>query len=663
MTSNLTLLTNLNDLLMIQNDQGSTEQVLIETNVGALPDYEYAFDGQYFYFKFPPHVWSGHEFKYHIADPDLSKMRHDFVANLATDRTDIKFRDIDPNYDVFHEELYHNMSPDAYLKDKRSILELGTSATPEEAFLRRQYMLKEVKYRPHLASALLSELYIMIVSPSSVCTNMSLSQSQLDEMSIRLRLGLSFEADVIKDLGRDIFSSKDKSEGMRSVEALLSSLDLGKSWPSSPEFGDEIFKFCSSPITDEEKARARTIIAGCFKKSKNVKPRDPESIGRYLATFDATATRDNQKRIIPFPLIRAWRQVTPVDPTIFPLIKPNELSADSFMSGIWSAASIHLTANSVYYSEEASIREMWDAAKPKHQWKKRQIFKFSPNDEQMELAALRGIRAKKMEEASKRNPGKYAEFDSHREESHLSFHPSTDTKDIEKLLDSKDWSKYYEVPELHESYLKLIREAKTIAQGNDSNSSFPTSPEIWSKFIASSDLVNYADFISSICQELSLCMKHYCDQDEYFVKYLRYYKAILIIKTTGSHVFCSIACLSSESEKFETGRIGPTIYNSQSYFVSDFFSCTEVALEHYIKSGPYMAAISAHLISNFQIDTFSASQKEFFDPKINVQYWQTLKLIFLIFLNNKIDLEELITSQRYLFMNLMDDVNPEFSGS
>jgi hypothetical protein len=586
----------------------------------------------------------------------LKNVRHEIVSSMCTGGTDIPFSVIDPTYDARTEEKFHSLTPDYFDEVSRRIGELSTSAGSEEKILQNSYKVKFDKYRPYLQRCHIYGYAIFIVSPQGVYTNYPITQKTVDLLCARCNLGLSVEARVIAELGYDPFHDKETTEKQMMVEAVLNDIKVDSSFSIDDFDIDEINNIALGEWDQEGKKKAIELLAKTFKSAGVSKKSDRRVLEKYLKSFEnhpmGTRSINDLKRVIPFPLVGMRRHATPVEP--LRLDHPFDVetpASDKSVISIWREAfskgvvvPVDLTE-----TEEQKIKNANDV----HSYEKyrnKKWHKFRPDISHAEKldAAKSGLMAKSQIKLSE-------ELRRHEHLSHASFSPEANTDDIEKFLTTdimtelKDGKYPFKLQ-------SLLNKAKSFSQSGV-NPDIHQSTTVFTDFILNMDIVKYADFISCLVEELAYCKKHFTKANVYMYRYLKHHRAGIIIHNAGDHLFFSVAMDfdTEESNIFETGRIGPELYRMDQLLISDWSSVDSAHIEHYLKAGPYMASILSHLMGSFRFDPFEKTPREFSDWETNRQVLEIAKTILLIFLNNKLDLEETVTAMRYFYMSIMDE--------
>jgi len=269
----------------------------------------------------------------------------------------------------------------------------------------------------------------------------------------------------------------------------------------------------------------------------------------------------------------------------------------------------------------------------KHQTKRQMLSKLNLSQEDKAVAALSGVGGKAF--ADNEN------VKDHRKTSKLSFHPLVNTDDIEEfvktdLLHSDGNSNQFM------SYLlkTAVERSKGISCPNDSNMSL----ELWNNLLKT-DFMKYSMMMTNMFLEMSYAYKHWTFHYEFLLKDMGF-GIYALMYNPKSTILVSFAFPKHGAKLWDRGRLGPEIYESRTHLFTDWASFDNSQLEHFIKFGPYMGSCLVELLNSSESDMENYSKYS----------RDCAPHILLLYCNNKTDAEELITSQRYLFMKLLEDV-------
>nr|WMI40093.1 MAG: RNA-dependent RNA polymerase [Rhizoctonia cerealis lentinuvirus] len=578
----------------------------------------------------------------------LKNIRHEIVSSLASDSSDVKFSEIDPEFDPSNAEPFHELSPDYFEPIRRTLGELSTSAINDDRSLLNSYNTKLTKYTPYLERCRIDRYYILVVSPRRICTNMTLTNEIIEELCARCRLGLSVEAEITNILGQDIFTGEEDSSTESLVKSVL--LTLEKKWYEEEDFSKEIFEHAKLGLTPLEEKHVLDILKKTWDGTSDVSKSKEEVLEKYLSAFTLENTREkndikriaNVPFILPNKLTDGTGEVSP-DLGDFPSL-PVRLQV------VWWTA-LEKEKFKVWEELELTEEEKLEIKDPKgmnkHRNKKDALFSISPDRDDIIDLARTGIQARRVID----------QLVDEEEKSHKGFHPLCYTKDIENFIDSDILSKKGIVRQEHD-LLRLLEKAKEFTGDMEGDQDY-SSLNIFKNYIMCSELIQFNEFVTDLISEIAYNMHHYTKPDRYLFKQMRSYNVGLVMHTSGEHIFVSFCVKKDEFTKIvDTGRLGPTLYESETYIFTDFCSYNKGTLEHLLKAGPYMSSLMSHMISSEEIDIFRTKEEDFFCREKMSTFWTNMKTINLVFLSNKRDCEEAITSSRFLYMNIMDEIRP-----
>nr|WMI40092.1 MAG: RNA-dependent RNA polymerase [Rhizoctonia cerealis lentinuvirus] len=592
-----------------------------------------------------PSVMDGVRLVFNQLSESLKNIRHEIVSSLCQGGTDIPFSSIDPNYTEDAAEPFHRLTPDYFNEQRRFIGELGTSASPLEGAMSRMFTAKQEKYSPYLSRCQISRYYIFIVSSRSVFTNYPIQQYVVDQLCMRCRFGLSAEAEITSLLGDNIFLDSESSESISKIRTLL--LGLGGKFRENEEYDKSIFDAAKLNLSEEEELHVQKLLKETWKATRDIKKDEPVVMDEYMKSFDGEHSRNSDKRVCNFPFILSKKNV---EGKLVNLELTDTKELPNYLRLLWMSALDKTNQSSWFSTEEIDAEE---AKTPKeanrHRNRKAHQFTYKPDlEDSVELASRSGIGGRRLKD-----------FLIDKEaEGHKGFSPDTPVKDIENYL----YNETYLLGQTDEDFstnpsLQLLSRAKEYSEGQKPR--LDSSINILQDVVLKSRIVSFADMITDIMSEIAYALKHYTKDGQYIYKHVYSYNVGFIIHTAGEHSFVSFVFRKEDSEPFDTHRMGPEIFNGGKCWITDFVSYNKTAVEHYLKAGPYIASIFSHLLSTEGIDVLGGKATDLLtNPLSYKSFWINLKFILILYLNNKRDSEEAVTSSRYLYMNLLDEFRP-----
>lgn len=549
----------------------------------------------------------------------LRQIRHNVVAGYLKGGTDMPLGTLIGNLEGIEKDL----SPDFIDVGESIVAELGTTLKTTSGGLEDEALDKINKYKYILDRLPSYEFYVMIVGRLGVVSNLLLDSRQVNLLVSRFRVGRELEALVTESLGRDIFhehSSRDQ---------LLARSSLCQTFPVLESQGfPKTMKEIINPLSDGEKAHVSGILAESLERTG--KTPDYPKVDKYLSSFRMENCRTDMKRITIFPIVRSDKKdlTLELDPE-----SANSLPND--LKSIWIQSKAVVTEKrtlSEQVCESIGLKEY-----ERHIVKKQSRFTAVLSSEDKIMSAESGIMGKvnKKEESVMKKYG----------HSKKSFHPTSKTHDISDFCKSSVWHHDTKGTSVNSVIMELINSAKKDKQIKN----YESVPIF--KSITQKEIIWLSSIISEIVLEISYTYKHYSNGYQFYHK-ISPSGIHLIIKPTKTHIFFSIGYPKRYFQSGDPGRIGPGLHESQNYIFSEWSSINEVGIDHFVKTGPYMASVYM-----FFSELGKSNPGELTD-----HYQEVFNNVFLLHLNNKLDAEELVTSQRYLWMRSMEEIkpNPDF---
>jgi len=547
-------------------------------------------------------------------DQRLKAYVHDYVANCWSATTDMELSCIGV------EGPASRLTPDYIIPQTKCVLELATCATDNEKSLISAYQKKVDRYKGELEKVG-AKFFILVVSPQKVYTNASISQNMVDQLTLRMRAVMPVRAKIIEVLGEDI-TDDEYSE----VERLTR--DMFSSMPQFSEIDDK-YKYvrgeieeCSRDMTHSEAVSAARILLKQFESTKDVRSGTRKDLEEYMSKFTTENTRNDMKRVCNIPLILPTKCDKYIDGC---------LEGPESLRKVWCETLTRQHSNSKELSAK-EVEEDKDLDK-KHMLKRSMMAKVNLDNEEKKEAALSGIGGKAFKGDE--------EVEEHRKWGKLSFHPLTDTSDIESFV-QRDLLYVEGTPNESLPYLleKAVVESKYISTGTHD-----LSVDIWKKLMKT-DVMKFSMLMSKVFLELAYTYKHWTKHYEFLLK--DFGNGVwAVVYNPKSTLFVSFAFPKAQAKVWDTGRLGPELFQSKTHIFTDWSSFDNSQLEHFIKFGPYMGSCIVELLNSSEssLENFSKYARD------------CTPHILLLYCNNKTDVEELVTSQRYLFMKLLEDVS------
>jgi len=255
-----------------------------------------------------PTIFSDVDIKLPLDKKEITRLRHEFVSSENTIKTDVKMSQIDPNYQVENHEVYHNLSPDFWLPERRYMGELSTSGTDSEDFMEKNYKSKKIKYEVYMEKFSIERYYIFIVGPTKILTNCSLPQEVVDELCARNRFCLQMEAQLTDSLGWSFFEGDETNLNEDLVLSVFKSIQM-IDIPSTQVFNFERILSTLTPINESEENEAMGILKAVWDSTHTLSKSSSDDLKTYLSKFLPQATRhpNELKRVCNFPFVLPTR--------------------------------------------------------------------------------------------------------------------------------------------------------------------------------------------------------------------------------------------------------------------------------------------------------------------------------------------------------------------
>ncbi|AVD68666.1 replicase [Entoleuca phenui-like virus 1] len=580
---------------------------------------------------------------------DMAKLRHDFVANRMTGETDVPFQEIGVN---------SIQTPDFIDKSSRTVIELTTNASGTMKSLESSYIAKRIQYESICEQHQLNFI-ILVVGAFSVMTNTEISQEEVDELTLRCRIGLNLEAILSEKMDMRFYSEDDITKSHKYLRGIYSDWSHDVNLPENPHFDQELNDL-DRPLSEQEEEHVQRILKTTLSESLrklNYKG-NPNAMEEYLSRYNGKNSRKSKSQITIFPMLyqtperygqrgtfEAVTHNVNVPTFLWDIMQHVMDKPDLMMEYVTAANNKRLSyelANEVETSMSSkAYNKTPSRAMPKH--KLRQSFTFTPflSQDQVKRLALKGVGAKSLQ-----NDHDVLAKEAFKK---LSFHPDAPVDDIARFW-NREWEdendEIVRAKILGDDAVNLV--LKTKASNTLNLEEEPESIRLFENALCH-PLSRSASFISDLCTEIAMEYKVPTREDEWLVKPLRRHKCFVFLRCTGSHTFFFTMHPKASTTLIETGDIGPEIYECGNYWVTNISSITEPYIEHFMKAESYIPSILVHLMSSFKVPV---TELDYIVPSsVN----QTLSYIYLTYLNNKIDHEEMLTNLRFLYMKLFQE--------
>jgi hypothetical protein len=557
----------------------------------------------------------------------LGRVRHDWVAEEGLGGTDVPLSEI--GVDI-------GLTPDCIDKRSRRVLELSTVGTSERYPVERAHLSKVVAYGDILDQANIP-YFILVVTPDTVLFNGTLTQEIVNMLCARCREGMNLEKQMRPLIGELFPNELPGDEEFAEVEWAMremSAQDAGE----CKSYKKTLIQDSARKNTDLENEIVMNMLEKTFQESskKQVEP-GLDKFLNYQKEMSDKGTRSDQKRVINFPLLRVARTMYDVwrhEKKYLELgtnkdVPPELYNAASQALAAWQQK-LHRDSHEVELTSMIEARTGIPDT-PKHNMRKMSEVTLDLTPTEKLKIALSGPGAKEFsstkELAAKEAHGK------------LGFDPSTSTLDIEEFL-TDGYSKKARICSPRSVSWDLTMKAKSRIEEDSLSSKLVNS-------LREEPMIEFCEWVAEAVTEISYEYKVPHRNDRWSFKGLPNYPVFMLIKCTGTHTFVSYIVDKSKSCIDDLGRIGPTIWETEKFYISDWCSYMEVTLEHFAPIEEYMIGMGCHLVKHFHtpISKIGGDLPE----KLS----KTWRWLLLMYLNDKHDVEEMVTSSRFLYMKVM----------
>jgi hypothetical protein len=555
-----------------------------------------------------------HSVEYQRHDQKLKAFVHDFVSSCWLDKTDAKLQTLGIEGPV------GLLTPDYIVRETKCVLELATCGTDNQKSILNSYKDKVTKYHGDL-ERIEAKFFILVVSPQKVYTNLTIDQSMVDLLTQRMRMVQPMKNRLLEVLGEDV-TNDEYNEIERLSRLMFSDMPKCPDIQDKYKYSSKEIKECSTDLSTTESISAARILLTQFESTKNIHNASKEDLEAYMLKFTAENTRSDMKRVSNVPLLLPGRDSGDIDGC---------LGGNDTLKRMWVEALTSPRKKAPETKLEDVVENKQSSLK--HQTKKQMLSKLNLSQEDKVVAALSGVGGKAFV--------KDEDVTDHRKTSKLSFHPLVNTEDIEEFVKT-DLLYSDDTPNHFMSYLlkTAVEQSKNISCPNGENLSL----ELWNKLLKT-DFMKYSMMMTNMFLEMSYAYKHWTFHYEFLLKDMGF-GIYALLYNPKSTMFVSFAFPKHGAKIWDGGRLGPELYESRTHIFTDWASFDNSQLEHFMKFGPYMGSCLVELLNSSESDmnNFSKYSRD------------CTPHILLLYCNNKTDAEELITSQRYLFMKLLEDV-------
>uniref|UniRef100_A0AAT9JAF3 RNA-directed RNA polymerase L n=1 Tax=Macrotermes natalensis phenuivirus 1 TaxID=3133464 RepID=A0AAT9JAF3_9VIRU len=583
------------------------------------------------------------------------KIRHDFVAETFTmEGTD---RPLGEEIERLGDDD-DRLTPDILVRDIQGtiyIIEIGTSRSPYEESLRRSFREKMFKYEMPIRNRRLNNpiIYlVVIVGLDCIISNVQLPQQIVDELIIRMKIGVALE-DVAK--GKGINLTSDETDSIRSQimnEILFQIEQIGPKDLSESEHLNINSQYIEDIKQDPVESEALKVFSSSMERArediiKAKEIRKSDLIKQYIGKLPKqTESRMDPKAVVQWPFLIIRRHKPSIDIPKF-ILSPG--SKGEYLQKIWSHAFMSADKGDQFKAEnqaelksealETNPEKVKAAQERRHKMRShwhRVNMKPVLSSEVLHYLNKDGLFAKsaKASEAMK----------ARKKQQKLPFWFETPTTDIDNFIsDSTLFDEHGEdLIDSEEFVIQLIKRAEELSENPGLGENFISE---WMK----TKLFDSVNIMSDIGYELAASIKQNTNSNEFILKKLRNYPVYLLIKPTNSqsHLFFSIFIPDFEVKKLYESTVFRGLHKLSRGYATDFVSIRISKIQN-------MANASATLLTlaSFWSDFFGLPDALPHDFRGHKEAQKMLLFTLLVSLEDKAQTEEVITMSRYMYMEI-----------
>nr|QDB75016.1 MAG: RNA-dependent RNA polymerase [Alternaria tenuissima negative-stranded RNA virus 2] len=578
-----------------------------------------------------------------IEESKARNLHHDFVISPWAQQTDVRLDNI---YPPLHDGK-DNKTPDALLStDPITILELATTRNGQKEYMKRKSLDKIHTYYEALKARAISfnrktVFYVLVVSPTCVCSNAPLAQNVVDLLTFRFRFMLSLRATIVTKTNRDWFYVMSQSLQTSDLKVMLNSLPL----KFDETFNEQFWNQCTNFFVEEEKVKDALIIAVEEARRRTEESWIPRTLENYFDEIIKEPTRLESKNIVPFP--SCLPLLTECSDAGHDFFEQGYIPWSSKMSAleeIWHYAIDHVRYNEKEYAKnditsvlEEALSDKDDATETVFHKKQRTAFTPKLSYECRVQLALSGVEGKAMSD----DPVVAAR----RLEEKKGLDPNTPVDDVSRILEE---SFPFDEPGFEDRMPVLERTIE------ESNICEPVKE--FFNFYKNSTIGLHSRFVSDVVNELILSARTNVFQGQFLIKKLKRWECYLLIKPTNfkNHIFFSLGMkgpLADLSFDVDNNVFTPTLKVDE-FLLTPFRSMKMDRAGHLVKAEAMMMECMAlvfemsGIVMKGDMNTMDYSTS----LRCNPQASRNLMFQYLTFLENKPITEEVITLTRYAYM-------------
>nr|QXN57541.1 RNA polymerase [Tenuivirus zeae] len=600
---------------------------------------------------------------------------HDFVFDILSHETDKSMKEAELSLGTVSD----NWTPDVIITREKDdqygdivVFEFTTRSTESKESLLRASEIKSLRYKEALQERAIRlnkkiAYYTICVSLDAVATNLvSLPADVCQELILRLRVANQMKIQLADNdinldsemlLAPDVYRIKEMFRESFPNNKFLAPITkemydhfVNPMIRGEQEYVENLKQTIDREVRDEQRKNLEELTIKDGKKYSERKAEEAlletnSAEDQYKSYFDNDNFRKTMKAPVQLPLIIPEVSGHSLQFSTSDLSdKLNLANIKHPIHNIWmQAVSKHNSSPTLGHLDELEI-SMLDgqvAKKVEESYKKdrssyNRTTLLTTVQEDIYLAE-RGINAKKRLE----NP----DVKFYRDQSKLPFHPfESETSDIEEFTQR-------ECLELNEEsgHCSLINIEDLVLSALELHD-VGDLEHLWMnvKNHSKTKFALYAKFVSDLATELSVSLSQNCKEDTYIVKKLRDFECYLLIKPVNlrSNVFFSIY-VPNYIYKSHNTTFKSLLGNETMGYMTDFVSANVSKLVNWVRCEAMMLAQRGFWRELFSVAPHIEEQEGMNEPDT---VCQMMSWTLLILLNDKHQLEEMITMSRFVHM-------------
>nr|WBU98215.1 RNA-dependent RNA polymerase [wheat yellows virus]WBU98229.1 RNA-dependent RNA polymerase [wheat yellows virus] len=616
-----------------------------------------------------------HDFIYRKKLIDAKNIVHDFVFDILSRETDKSFK----GADLALGDVTDNWTPDMIISREKDpqyedivVFEFTTRSTESMESLLRSAEVKSLRYKEAIQERAITlkkkiSYYTICVSLDAVATNLlSLPAEICRELIIRLRVANQIKVQLAdNDINLD-------SAMLLAPDVYRIKEMFRENFPNDKfnhPITKEMYEHFVNPMISSEKDYVQNLKAQIDKKTRDeqrhhledINIKDGKKYNERKAEEALKETIDAEEQYKSYFSNDNFR-ATMKAPVQLPLIIPEVTNHDNQFSNQDLCERLQIK------SIDHPLYNIWTQAV-----QKRNCSTALGHLDELEISMLEGQVAKKIEESYKKDRTQYnrttlltnmkediylaerginakkrlkePDVIFYRDQSKLPFHPfESETGDIERFtqkecLELNEESGHCSLINIEE----LVLSALELHEVGDLE-------HLWDnvKSHSKTKFALYARFISDLATELAISLSQNCKEDTYILKKLRDFNCYLLVKPVNlrSHVSFSLY-IPSNIYKSHNSTFKALIGSDESGYMTDFISANVSKLVNWVRCEAMMLAQRGFWREFYAIAPSIEEQDGMTEPN---EVCQMMSWTLLILLNDKHQLEEMITASRFVHM-------------